>query len=216
MKKNFQDDDRENAMRVLFNLKKDKKEGRAGIDAFLEIDNQNIPFELKTTSNGSVTTVRDFGYDHIEKWKTKHWLIGFFIKGEEYYKYLSPQMMQNWIQKKEEYIKADFQLSTILSSKLTIEDIYEIVGNKNCYTLNDVKLIQKRQYTIKEYRDLQDMENGYSPQRMLYIIQDRAKYLVNRGSTLNNPHIPFSYFNGIEKITTNHAEELRRQVRNFI
>lgn len=216
MKKNFQDDDRENAMRLLFNLKKDEKEGRAGIDAFLDIDNQNIPFELKTTSNGSVTTVRDFGYDHIEKWKNKHWLIGFFIKGEEYYKYLSPQMMKNWIDKKKEYIQPDFQLSNILSAKLTMEDMYKIVGEKNCYTLHDIKSIQKRQYTTQQYIDLQDMETGYSPHAMLNIIQDRAKYLVDRGSTLNNPHIPFTYFNGIEKIVENHAEELRRQVRNFI
>ncbi|NET58418.1 MAG: hypothetical protein F6K47_20365, partial [Symploca sp. SIO2E6] len=96
MAKNFQDDDREKAMISLFELYKDETEGRSGIDAFLKLDGKTIPFELKTTSKGSVTTVRDFGREHIQKWKNKHWLIGFFIKGSEYYKYGSPSMMAKW------------------------------------------------------------------------------------------------------------------------
>ena len=75
---NFQDDDRENSMRELFELYKDDNEGRSGIDAFLDFEGKTIPFELKTTSQGSVTTAIDFGPDHIEKWKDKHWLIVFF------------------------------------------------------------------------------------------------------------------------------------------
>jgi penicillin-binding protein-related factor A (putative recombinase) len=75
MVSNFQDDDRENSMISLFNLYKDESEGRSGVDAFLDFNGKAIPFELKTTSQGSVTTVRDFGPDHIEKWKNKHWLI---------------------------------------------------------------------------------------------------------------------------------------------
>ncbi|MCW5213022.1 hypothetical protein VU04_08950 [Desulfobulbus sp. TB] len=51
----------------LFNLYKDGDEGRSGIDTFLDYKGQKIPFELKTTSQGSVTTVRDFGPDHIKK-----------------------------------------------------------------------------------------------------------------------------------------------------
>lgn len=78
----FQDDQREAEMIALFGLFKDAEEGRAGVDAFLDLDGQRIPFELKTTSNGSVTTVRDFGMDHIQKWQGKHWLIGFFVRGE--------------------------------------------------------------------------------------------------------------------------------------
>ncbi len=76
MDSNFQDDDRENAMIDLFGLYKNEDEGRSGIDAFLDLNGQAMPFELKTTSQGSVTTVRDFGHDHIVKWKNKHWLIG--------------------------------------------------------------------------------------------------------------------------------------------
>jgi len=212
LKEFFQDDDREKAMRKLFDLKKDDNEGRAGIDAFLEFDKKSLPFELKTTSNGSVTTVRDFGADHIEKWKDKHWLIGFFIKGNEYYKYLSPEMMAPWIQEKKEYIRPDFELSNLVSSKLTLNDMYRIIGRKKIYTLEDAKSIQKKQYTKEKYLMLQDMNNGYSQKTMLDILKDRANYLMDRGSTLNNPHIPFKYFKEIDSITENHAEELRIKV----
>lgn len=179
------------------------------------MDGKTIPFELKTTSSGSVTTVRDFGPDHIQKWENKHWLIGFFIRGREYYKYGSPSMMADWIQGKEKYIAPDFKLAKLVPAKITLNDMYRIIGKKDLYTSDDAKAIQKRQYSREEYLRLQDLEQGYSPQRMLEIVKDRAKYLIERGSTLNNPHIPFSYFEGWEEITCNHAVQLRVMVREF-
>lgn len=212
---NFQDDDREEAMRTLFKLYKDDNEGRDGVDAHLDIDGRSVPFELKTTSKGSVTTVRDFGPDHIEKWKDKHWLIGFFINGREYYHYGSPSMMKEWIKNKEEYIKPDFMLAELVSQKLSIEDLYQMIGKKTVYSYEDALNIQKKQYTKEKYLMLQDILNGYSPERMLDILKDRTKYLVERGSTLNNPHIPFKYFNGWLEITDNHAQILRELVRDY-
>ena len=120
MTSSFQDDDRENEMRQLFKLYKDENEGRAGIDAYMDIDGYTIPFELKTTSKGSVTTVRDFSPEHIKKWKDKHWLIGFHLGGETYYKYGSPSMMEEWILSKGDYIAPDFQLANIIPSKFSI------------------------------------------------------------------------------------------------
>lgn len=215
MASNFQDDDRESAMRVLFNLYKNEDEGRSGIDAFLDFEGKIIPFELKTTSQGSVTTVRDFGHDHIEKWKDKHWLIGFFMNGREYYKYGSPLMMAKWIKDKEQYIAPDFKLAILVPSKLHLDDLYDILEKKGFYTYEDAKAIQKQQYSKQKYLELQDLKSGYSPERMLEILKDRAQYLIERGSTLNNPHIPFSYFNGWVEITQNHAEQLRDMVRNY-
>lgn len=216
MAKNFQDDDREEAMIALFDLYKDETEGRSGIDAFLKIDGKTIPFELKTTSQGSVTTVRDFGPDHVQKWKNKHWLIGFFVKGQEYYKYGSPSMMADWINSKEKYITPDFKLAELVPAKITLEDMYQIIGEKAIYTYDDAKAIQKMQYNKEQYLQLQDLDQGYSPKKMLKIVKDRAQYLIERGSTLNNPHIPFSYFEGWTKITTNHAEQLRIMVREYL
>lgn len=213
---NFQDDIREDAMRVLFDLRKDETEGRSGIDAYLDLDSESLPFELKTTSTGSVTTVRDFGPDHIEKWKDKHWLIGFFMSGREYYKYGSPSMMAHWIQSKELYIKPDFMLAELASSKLDLDDMYLVLQEKALYTYEDAKALQKMQYKKEEYIALQDLKKGYSPERMLHIIRDRARYLIERGSTLNNPHIPFSYFDGWIEITENHADQLRQMVRDYL
>lgn len=216
MANNFQDDDREEAMITLFDLYKDETEGRSGTDAFLEIDGITIPFELKTTSKGSVTTVRDFGPDHVRKWKNKHWLIGFFVKGREYYKYGSPVMMADWINSKEKYIAQDFKLAELVPTKITFNDMYQIIGKKDIYTYGDAKEIQKMQYKKEQYLRLQDLDQGYSPKRMLEIVKDRAQYLIERGSTLNNPHIPFSYFEGWAEITDNHAEQLRIMVREYL
>ena len=143
---NFQDDKREEEMIKLFNLVKDENEGRSGIDAFLKLNGENIPFELKTTSSttGSVTTVRDFGSDHILKWQNNHWLFGFYGGGRAlYYKYGSPTLMQSWIKEKEEYIKPDVQLAKIASKNLTLEDLYMVLEEKESYSLEDAKSIHK-------------------------------------------------------------------------
>lgn len=213
---NFQDDVRENAMIELFGLYKDESQGRSGVDAYLDLNGILVPFELKTTSKGSVTTVRDFGHDHIEKWKDKHWLIGFFIKGEEYYKYCSPAKMSVWINSKEEYIRPDFELGNIVPSKLNLLDMHKVIGEKPEYTYEDAKKLQKNQYKKEKYIALQDMAGGYSPERMLDILKDRAQYLISRGSTLNNPHIPFGYFNDLEPIVEDHAQKLRGLVENYL
>jgi hypothetical protein len=212
---NFQDDIRESAMRELFGLYKDESEGRSGVDAYLDIDGKIIPFELKTTSKGSVTTVRDFGLEHIKKWKDQHWLIGFFVGGREYYKYGSPKMMSPWIQEKQKYIAPDFKLANFAAAKLDLNDMYRILERKEKYTYEDAKRLHKMQYTKEEYINLQDLDGGYSPHRMLDIMKDRAKYLIERGSTLNNPHVPFKYFNDWVEITENHAEELKRLVKFY-
>ena len=209
---NFQDDIRENQMRNLFQLCKDENEGRSGIDAYLQLGEVNLSFELKTTSKGSVTTVRDFGPEHIEKWKNKHWLIGFFHDVEPYYIYASPRMIAPWINEKANYIAPDFNIGDLASSKMTIDDMYIIIGRKQIYTYEDARRLHKMQLSKQEYVDLQDVKNGYSPEVMLHILKLRCKYLVSRGSTLNNPHIPLSFFSQFPRITTNHSDTLLRMV----
>jgi len=166
MSESFQDDVRESIMRDLFGLYKDETEGRSGVDAYLEIDGKCIPFELKTTSNGSVTTVRDFGLDHIEKWKDKHWLIGFFRVGNVHYKYGTPAMMANWIQEKKEYISPDFRLADLAPAKLDLSDMYQILGEKEQYTIQDAKKLQKMQYKNEEYIRKQDEKGVYFRKRL--------------------------------------------------
>ena len=214
-----QDDIRENKQIALFELIRPEGEGRSGIDAILLLDNQNIPFELKTTTSGSVTTVRDFGYEHIRKWKNKHWLISKYSKDGktlEYSLYGSPQAMATWINEKEEYIRPDFELALLIPEKLTLQHLYTIIGKRKIYSLDDAKKLNKKQFRIAEYKALMDVENGYSPAKMLEILKYRCKYLIERGATLNNPHIPTSYFDGWERITTNHAARLRALVRQSL
>lgn len=210
---NFQDDTREAEMITLFDLRKDDSEGRSGIDAFLDIDGRSLPFELKTTSKGSVTTVRDFGPDHITKWQNKHWLIGFYIGEERYYKYGSPQFMSTWINEKADYIAPDRQMSELAAEKLELADMYSVIGQKDVYTYEDAKKLHKNQYNRAQYEELKDVEGGYSPVRMLQIFKARLTYITQRGSTLNNPHIPLSYFEPLFKIEENFQEKLRELVR---
>jgi len=94
--------------------------------------------------------------------------------------------------------------------------MYCIAGKKVFYTYEDAKNIQKMQYTKEKYLKLQDLKNGYSAEQMLEIVKDRAQYLIERGSTLNNPHIPFTYFNGWPEITINHSKQLRLMVQEYL
>lgn len=210
----FQDDQREEETRKLFELKKGENEGRIGVDAFLQKDGKTIEFELKTTSTGSVTTVRDFGPDHIEKWKGKHWLIGVYAKGKpKYFLYGSPDDMKAWIDEKASYVKPDFDLAKIISKKISLEDMYLILGKKEKYTLEDAQRLQKKQYTKEDYLKKMDVTDCYSPKRMLQILKDRSEYLMKRGSTLNNPHIPESYFKNWPRIENDHAKNLRKMLK---
>lgn len=88
--------------------------------------------------------------------------------------------------------------------------------NLKCSPLNDAQALHKKQYTREQYLEKMDLDSGYSPSIMLAILQDRCKYLIQRGSTLNNPHIPASYFKGWEAIKTNHAQRLREMVKETL
>ena len=215
-----QDDIRELAQIELFGLEKPHGEGRSGIDAILKLDNgEEIPFELKSTTDGSVTTARDFGHDHIEKWRNKHFLISKFSKtgaAIEYTIYGGPLKMEPWIKLKEDYIKPDYIISTLAPQQLGLSDLFAVVGEKELYTLQDAKNLQKKQYSQVKYQELMDLEGGYSQGRMLAILKERCEYLLKRGSTLNNPHISKKYFEDWDQITSNHTAELKRLVEAYL
>lgn len=211
----FQDDKREKELISSFQL--EEVEGRASTDALLVIDNKTLEFELKSTATGSVTTVRDFGPEHIQKWKTKHWLIGLYEQDKlSYCWYASPLDMAPWIKSKEEYIKADFDLALNVPDLIQMDILHRLLGKKEIYSLEDARKLHKRQYTAQQYTDLMDNESGYSAQRMLKIVQARCRYVIERGSTLNNPHIPKTYFNDWTKIKPGDIKTLHKLVRKFL
>lgn len=212
----FQDDEREDYARSLFALIRPEDEGRDGCDAYLEWNGRMVPFELKSTSKGSVTTVRDFGPDHVAKWRDKHWIIGVYLRGEvDHFLYGNPEMMRPWIDDKWMYVKLDFDLADELGRLVVRETLDKVLGKKDIYTLADARRLQKKQYSVEEYRRRMDCAAGYSPDRMLDILRDRVQYVARRGSTLNNPHIPASYFKGWKQIRSHHAERLRELVNEY-
>lgn len=220
-----QDDARERELRDLFQL--EGTTGRIEPDGILNLDDQAIEFELKSTTVGTVSTVRDLGPDHIRKWENTHWIFGFYTTNQEtgrlkleYCLYASPAKMAPWIEHMEEYIKADFGLAALVPELVTLDVMDELIGHKEAYSLEDAKSIQKRQYNKDKYMELMDLEDGYSRGIILEILRDRCKYLIRRGSTLNNPHIPKGFFEENftedEMITENHAIRLRELVREAL
>ncbi|HYA18484.1 MAG TPA: hypothetical protein VEF06_13520 [Bryobacteraceae bacterium] len=171
--------------------------------------------------------MRDFGPDHIAKWKNKHWLIAVYRDNALHHcKYGSPASMAPWIEKQWQYIAADFELARYVPELINEQVMYAIVGRKDVYTREDARRLHKAQYSAKRYRELMDVKEvgrrgeekpvGYSPAQMLIILRDRARYVIERGSTLNNPHIPAAYFANWEQITRDHALRLRELVRQWL
>ncbi len=194
-----QDDSREKEMCQLLGLKEGA--GRSGVDAFFEFVANgalySVPIELKSTTTGSVSTARDVGPTHIAKWRSRIWVFGFYnSSGTSLQKLLvlGPNEMESWIGEKEQYIKPDFVIGERVAEKLDFEDLYFICSEKSKYSLEDARSLHKKQWNQEKYRSEMDDADGYTPAKMLEILKSRAIYLNQRGSTLNNPHIPKSFF----------------------
>jgi len=211
-----QDDARENQLVDVFNLERPANRVRHGTDAILTLGKDTFEFELKsvTTTRGGLSTVRDLGRDHIEKWRNKHWIIALYTKGVlAECRYASPDDMAPWIEKKWSYIESDFRLADVVPQMVSVAEMKSVIGDKPNYTVLDAKRLQKLQMSAKEYLALRDTPTGYTPERMLEIFRRRIRYILERGSTLNNPHIPYAYFDHYPPITKNHAATLRRLLK---
>lgn len=197
----FQDDTREDMVRQLLKLKKNSS--RSGVDAYHQFSRDDKEYiadiELKSTSKDSVTTARDVGIDHLVKWRSRIWIIAYFNQDETLKSILclSPKEMEPWIVRKENYVKPDILLGEIASTKLDIDDLYHVCEQKAIYSVDDAKALHKKQWNKSKYQSnvdyVQGTTEGYSPSKMLEILQQRTKYLVQRGITLNNPHIPKTF-----------------------
>lgn len=214
-----QDDIRENQMIQLFNLTVPEDRRRADIDAHLNLDGKMIDFELKSTTSGSVSTVRDFGPDHIRKWRADlHWIFAFYDSSGNrllHCIYASPNDMEPWIAEKERYIRPDLLLADTVAGKVSEETVISILGQKDVYSKTDAQWLMKKQWSAAQYREQSDRADGYSLERMTEILQLRARYVILRGATLNNPHIESKFFERFTKITDEHAMRLRELVRAY-
>ena len=219
-----QDDEREVEMREIIGLR--RGDGRSGIDAYMDFTARDrpysVPIELKSTTVGTVSTTRDVSRDHIEKWRSRVWVFGFYGSGGsvlESWLALGPDDMAPWISRIEGYMAPDLMIGDRIAPRLEMDDLHVICGEKDTYALGDAKALYKRQWTEDEYSANMDLPNGYSPTRMLEILRLRAHYLIDRGSTLNNPHIPKRFFSTFADRQVPAAvvnDGLRRHIRRAI
>ena len=217
-------------MRTLFNLKRAPDAGRSDIDALLELKGRTTPeslrgrqvdFELKSATGGkpTISTVRDFGLHHIEKWRKLHWLFGIYdrdARGDQvlvYCLYGSPARMKPWFDQMTDYVTPDVALAEHVPDLITDRTLTSILGRRPSFTFTDARRVMKNQYGAKEYRAAADLPGGlFSRHVMLELLRERCEYVIRRGSTLNNPHIPASFFKDWERITDDHAARLRELV----
>lgn len=197
-----QDDERERELVRMFNLDWNPAHQRAGVDALLEVDVDGrlcrFEVEVKSSTGSTVSTARDVGMDHIQKWRRKLFVIGFYSKEARRPELqdclcLTPLDMEPWIASIEAKILIDFKLALLASRRLEPVDLFEICGKAQTYTLKDAKRLHKQQWSSEQYAAAQDIEIGgqrrFSQAKMLEILRLRSKYIAERGATLNNPHI---------------------------
>lgn len=197
-----QDDERERELVRMFNLDWDPAHQRAGVDAMLDIDVDGQPYrfevEVKSSTGSTVSTARDVGMEHIQKWRRKLFVIGFYSKEArrpelQHCLCLTPIDMEPWIASIEAKILIDFKLALRASRRLVLADLFEVCGEQETYSLEDAKRLHKQQWTADEYAAALDVDLGaerrISQAKMLEILQLRSKYIAERGATLNNPHV---------------------------
>mgnify|MGYP001364955493 CR=1 FL=1 len=212
-------------MRTLFNLTRPEEYGRADIDAVLELKGRSIPkrfqgrvlnFELKSATRGrpNFSTVRDFGLHYLEKWRPLHWLFGVYDGTKlQYCLYGSPRAMKPWFDERANYIAPDVALAEHVPKLISDRILTAILGSQKEFSLDDARRLMKNQYSAEDYESAADRPHlGFSRKAMLRMLRERCEYVIRRGSTLNNPHIPASFFEGWERITEDHAARLRELV----
>jgi hypothetical protein len=211
-----QDDVREREMRTAFNLTRPDHHGRSDIDAILELEGSaippslrglQIPFELKSATGGipNISTVRDFGLHYIEKWRQLHWLFGVYDQADgelklQYCLYGSPRQMKPWFDRMAAYVAPDVILAEVLPDLIEDEVLSAVLSEGEEFDYRDARQLMKNQFKRQDYRDAADLPGErYSRNAMLSMLRDRCRYVIERGSTLNNPHISAGFFDGWER-----------------
>lgn len=229
-----QDDERERELVRMFNLDWDPAHQRAGVDAVLDVDvdGQSFRFEVevKSSTGSTVSTARDVGMEHIQKWRRQLFVIGFYSREArrpelQHCLCLTPIDMEPWIASIEAKILIDFKLALRASRRLVLADLFEVCGEQETYSLEDAKRLHKQQWTADEYAAALDVDLGaerrISRAKMLEILQLRSKYIAERGATLNNPHVTKTHldtFAGSNRVVSgpNWAAGVRQIATGFV
>lgn len=228
-----QDDERERELVRLFNLKWDPAHQRTGVDALLQltVKKKSLEFEVevKSTTGNTVSTARDVGMPHIEKWRNKFFVIGFYTKEQKRPELkcclcLTPDDMRPWIDSIEQKILTDFKLAALSSKRLVLADLFDVCGEQKAYSIADAKRLHKQQWTSAQYAAAQDIlvdgKKCISPKNMLALLQLRSQYIAERGATLNNPHITKTHLNQFfgtdREVKGDWAASIRDIAANFV
>jgi hypothetical protein len=198
-----QDDERERELVRLFNLEWDPAHQRSGVDAVLRIGTGSsavaIDVEVKSSTTDTVSTARDVGMAHIEKWRRQLFVIGFYSRDARRPELLrclclTPQDLALWVDSIQQKVEIDFRIAERASKALSLADLHAVCEERSSYTLADAQQVLRQQRTAAQYKAAADLQVGdekrLSPQAMLQVLQARAVYIAQRGATLNNPHIP--------------------------
>ncbi len=226
-----QDDERERELCRLFNLQWEASHPRGETDANFEIEVTGtrylIEAEVKSTTSSSISTARDVGLQHIKKWRNKFWVIGFYdSEGRrpelKYSLCLTPTDIEPWVAGLEAKILPDFEIAKRASHYLELQDLYAICGQKPAYTIEEAKKLHKMQWSAQQYKVALDIvvddKQMISAAGMLKILRLRAKYIAERGATLNNPHISKSFLQRFSSahVTSDWAATIRRIAMGYV
>ena len=229
-----QDDERERELCRTFNLSWDPAHARGGEDAHMIVSlkghKYRLAVEVKSTTGDTVSTARDVSMEHIARWRSMFFIIGFYTRGSKRPELirslcLSPIDMEPWIDTIATKIEPDYKIAKLASHRLEMADLFEVCGEKPAYSLDDAKRLHKQQWSADEYRAAVDVPGpggGHlSPAKMLQVLRLRSSYIAQRGATLNNPHITKTFLNGFwgtdrEIQADQSAEAVRALAKSFI
>lgn len=207
-----QDDARERAMVGALNLRTRPDRQRQGEDGYMDVKikghSRRLLFECKSApETEAFSTGRDTGLRKLNEWSSYHFIFGWFIARDNIpirMWYGSPRMMHDWIEEEKEYLRSDLILSDVVPAKVDDAVVTALFGEGAQFTYDQMYKVMKAQWEgrghpnyYKEYADIRKSrrtaENLYSREVALKATQERVDYLLRRGSTVNNRHIPRRY-----------------------
>lgn len=185
-----------------------------------------LAVEVKSTTKGTVSTARDVSIEHIGRWRSMFFVIGFYTREARHPELvrslcLTPNDLEPWISSIADKIEPDFKIARLASRRLELGDMFDVCGTKPGYTIGDARRLHKKQWSVQEYKAAVDMPGPrgglLSPERMLELLRLRSRYIAERGATLNNPHIPKTFleqFSGTsrEVLKASQASDAMRQL----
>jgi hypothetical protein len=118
--------------------------------------------------------------------------------------------MKEWLDYWENDIKRGLKISDMLVERIDMKMLDSIFGKKMYYSITEAKKVFKKLKTKSEYEELDYKGNGIKRRDMLDLFKQHNKNYLYRGSAVNNPKIPESYYKNWHTIEKNHHIEIRK------